>query len=177
MHNLYLGHAGSYSPAGVFQEYEDTSSVMGMALEVMGSHAPISFRGLSASQISQLQWLPANEILQIQFDGVYQIASLSGNQGVRAAQILKTGMQPLWLELRTTINQDVDIPAAQGFIDQGLFSLAQPGKVIGSILIKSDVERPERAPWSSLLAIVEPGKSASTSRGIRIDVHPTVPGR
>ncbi len=177
MHNLFLGHAGSYDRNGNFQEYRDISSVMGMSLQVGGSSASLSFRGLGASQISQLQWLPAKEVLQITFDGTYGIASLSGNEGTRAAQILQKGMQPLWLELRTSINQDVDILAGQIFIDQNVFSLAQPGKVIGSILIKSDIERDNRAPMSSLLAIVEPGRSATTSRMIRIQVDASVPGR
>ncbi len=111
-HNIGLEHAGftvGKSAAEYeknYADYTDGSSVMSYTI---GGGGPFR-RGLSACQISNMTWLPAANVLDITRDGSYEIASLSSNSGISAASFRLSGVpDPIWLEWRLPINQDVDL--------------------------------------------------------------------
>lgn len=171
-HNINLGHAGSYDASSRFQEYRDASSVMSAALGGNGG-----WRGLSASQMAQMGWLKEEDILHIRKDGDYRILSLTGGTGVRAAKIYQPGFEPLWLEWRQNQRFDKDLEDAQRYVDR-VFATNPKGKLVGALLLKTDVKEPRRAAKSALLAIIDPGETSPNSRsGVIIKADENDPGR
>ncbi len=123
-------------------------------------------------------WLTDSDILDITQDGSYTINSLSTNSGVRAARIILGGnFRPIWLEWRTAVNQDVGISEGEWALKQ--WDIPQPGKAVNSILMKVALPNSKggrRSDWTATMAMIDPGKSASTSSGVTVTAEVMIPG-
>ena len=116
-------------------------------------------------------WLDDADIVDITKDGEYEIASLSTGVGRRAARISVPGKGILYLEWRLGVGMDLDLGAAQMFVDR-------TGKVFKSLLVTTLRDPKADLVETVLVKLIDQGKTFVLEQyGLTFSVHAAVPGK
>ena len=107
-HNLFMGHAGSFNSAGVFDEYADSSGLMGYCCTERCPNTPhawqmgwISVQQLDGSSLKAGQTVTATLSSQ----------AVSARSGMRIQPSWTAGVDPIFLGYRTKALGDAELPA------------------------------------------------------------------